>query len=106
VRVVRGFVLNEEGIMSKSKIEVLSVVRAVDGITGEDVVSVQFGKVAEKTDNMQRMPVAPFGVVGPPVSLVLTLFFKFKESAPYRVGSKWDLTVSEDGSLQLQEAKK
>ena len=91
--------------MARSTIEVLSVVRAADGVTGEDLVSVQFGKVVKKADNTQRIQAAPFGVVGSPASLVLTLFFKFKESAPYKVGSKWNLTVSEDGSLQLQEAK-
>ena len=48
----------------------------------------------------------PFGVMGAPASLVLTLLFKFETGvAPYKVGSKWTIEVSENGSVRLEEAK-
>lgn len=85
--------------MTISEVEVLSVARAAHGVTGEELVSVQFGVVAR--EQMSQIPIA---MIGSPASVVLNLFFKFDEAAPYRVGSKWKLDVRGDGSLTLKEA--
>jgi len=91
--------------MVKTVVEVLSVARATDGTTGEDVTAVQFG-IVSRTIRSNPQPVNPFGVMGAPASLVLTLLFKFETGvAPYKVGSKWTIEVSENGSVRLEEAK-
>lgn len=92
-------------MMADMIVEALSVSRATDGVSGEELMSVQFGKVS-RVGNATPKSNAPFAMVGQTVSLVLTLFFKFKEVAPYKVGSKWSLAVSEDGAIQLKEEKK
>jgi len=90
--------------MSTMTVEVLSVSRAADGATGEELISVQFGKVYRNVKENQNMPAGL--LFRQPVSLVMTLFFKFDEVAPYRVGTRWSLTVSEEGSIQLKEEKR
>jgi len=85
------------------KIEVLSVSRAADGFSNDNVYAVQFGRIIPKTDPRH----GAYAISGMnPSFLTLTLFYNFENSAPYRVGSKWDLQISEDGSLKLEEEKK
>jgi len=92
--------------MGKETIEVLSVARATDGITGKDITAVQFGRI-DRNVKPAFAPSGPFGTIGAPASLVLTLLFEFKDGvAPYKVGSKWVLNVSENGAFTLEEAKK
>jgi hypothetical protein len=92
--------------MVKTVVEVLSVARATDGLTGEDVTAVQFGIVSRAVKSNSPQVMGPFGATGAPASLVLTLLFKFKTGvAPYKVGSKWTIDVSETGSFVLEEAK-
>ncbi|MCL2317650.1 MAG: hypothetical protein FWC44_01140 [Methanomassiliicoccaceae archaeon] len=90
--------------MSTTTVEVLGVSRATDGATGEELITVQFGKLNKEAKRPQNVP--PGIVYRQPASLVLTLFFKFREAAPYKVGSKWSLNVSDDGAIQLIEEKK
>ena len=79
------------------EVEVISVTRATDFLTGENLFSVQFGKISSKK-------AAP-GIVSPLASVVLTLFHKFNGVAPYIVGSKWVMDISNDGKITLEEKK-
>jgi len=80
------------------EVEVVGVGRATDFLTGENLFTVQFGKISSKK--------AAAGVLTPPqVSVVLTIFHKFNGVAPYMVGSKWILDIDENGKITLEGKK-
>jgi len=84
------------------QLEVIGVSRAADGFSNDTVYAVQFGKIMQKTDPRYNA----YAINGMnPTFITLTLFYKFEEAAPYRVGSKWNLQVSNDGTLKLEEEK-
>ncbi|MDR1955070.1 MAG: hypothetical protein LBP82_03875 [Candidatus Methanoplasma sp.] len=84
------------------KVEILSVSRAADGSSNDNVYAVQFGRMMPMDDKRYKT----YTINGmDPSFLVLTSFYKFEDSAPYRVGSKWDLQVSDNGTLKLEEEK-
>jgi|GEM_PF-1990340 len=89
--------------VSSMEIEVLNVSKATDGFSNEDVATVQFGRIVPKSDSKYNMLVSR-GMN--PSFTTLVLFYKFEDVAPYRVGSKWDLQVDNDGSIKLEEIRK
>lgn len=80
----------------ESEAEVVSVSRSTDFITGNIIYSIQFGTLGDvKTRPLNNVP--------PAISVSAAIFADFKDSAPYRVGSKWKMTVDdEDGSVSLR----
>lgn len=93
--------------MAAKRLEVISVQRAVESATGDSIINVAFGVLHEIDDDLRRyLPQQPGGMPPKKVGLnTLVLFFKFKDSAPYKVGTRWDLTVKPNGELSLKEVK-
>jgi hypothetical protein len=81
-------------------VEVLNVSRAADGYSNENVASIQFGRIIPKNDPRYQA-FENRGII--PSFMTLVLFYKFEDATPYKVGSKWNLEVSENGALKLEE---
>ncbi|MDA4136017.1 MAG: hypothetical protein OK449_03305 [Thaumarchaeota archaeon] len=91
------------------KVEVLSINTVVDLEDGKPVTAVSFGRIVKVTEAVAKR--ARTG--GTPLIegsrqlgvTVVQLFYSFGKVVPYRVGSSWNLAVSEDGSVSMKEIK-
>lgn len=94
-------------ILKDDTLEVLSAGRITDITTGNLIHQVQFGHMVEVDDQMRKNTPQPLGAV--PVrqqaSVVLVLMLDFEGPVPYKVGSKWTLSISERGTITLKEVK-
>lgn len=84
-------------IMDK-EVEVVSVSRATEFATGKDIYSIQFGSVIKR--NVSVPTTAP-----PTISVTATIFVDFKDECPYKVGSKWILSVSDKGIMSIKPVR-
>jgi hypothetical protein len=88
-------------------VEVLNVARATEALTGEGILQINFGQVAPISDELRAfLPVVPGG--HPPKTVQLntfSMFYKLDGECPYKVGSKWKLSLSPDGSLELRPVR-
>jgi hypothetical protein len=88
------------------RVQVLTVTRATEGLTGSTVYQIAFGRIAPLTVEVrQRLQDAGAQVPpGPEVAAnSLILFFSFEGTVPYRIGSEWELDVGADGTLSVKE---
>ena len=92
----------------KRTVTVAKINPSLDLRNDETLYTIGFGEVVRVTDKMREkmrksdddsdeIP----NIIGLPV---LEITGKF-EVVPYRMGSKWELTVSENGELSLKEVK-
>lgn len=93
------------GMLYTKEVEVIQVTRAVEGHTGDSIFQVQFGAVIEVDEELRRfIPTTPYSkpqrFVYPNV---ITLFVKSGEPLPYKVGSRWVISVQRDGRLSLEK---
>jgi hypothetical protein len=97
----------EEGTMIEDIVEVISVTRAIESSTGESVFQVQFGHMVEINEEMRKAIPQPIGSAPPKMqgTIALVIFAKFPGPVPYKVGSKWRLTIKESGVVTLGEAR-
>lgn len=83
----------------ETEVEVVSVTQATDVITGDLVYQVGLGKTGKP------MP----GVTSPQVkkisSNILVVFMPVEGECPYAAGSRWKLSIANDGALTLKRAK-
>ncbi len=80
----------------EDEVEVVNVGRITSAIDGSLIYQVVFGKIAKPTEGMPT----PSGSkeIAP---TTLLMYFKSEKEIPYKVGSKWKLTVSESGNISL-----
>lgn len=93
--------------MFKDVVEVISIVPTIDAETGDPNYQVQFGHMVKLTEETRRtIPRAP-GSVPPKVqpTVVFGIFMDANGVVPYKVGSKWELVVDDNGKMTLKEAK-
>lgn len=80
----------------EKEVEVIGVSRSTDFISGDTIYSVQFG-------NLGDVRIPPLSNTPPAISVSAAIFADFKDCAPYKVGTKWSMTVDEkDGSVMLR----
>ena len=95
--------------MTGKNVRVLSIDRGADPRTGGDVYSVSFGESIEVTDVIRaRLKGAGAKPEDFPSRIgfpELVLNSSFKDIVPYRVGTVWELSVSETGEISLAEVK-
>lgn len=88
-------------------VEVISVGRATEVATGKFIYQVQFGHVIEMGEEMRRTIPQPAGTVAikETASIVLSMFMNFPGAVPYKVGSKWVISLSDQGDLTMNAVK-
>ncbi len=81
----------------EGEVEVVNVGRITSAIDGTLIYQVAFGKITKPVDGM----VVPTG--GKEIAAnTLIMYFKSEKVVPYKVGSKWNLSVSENGSISIK----
>lgn len=93
--------------LNDDTLEVISVGRVTDITTGDLIYQIQFGHMIEVDEQMRKNIPQPLGAVPmrQQASVVLVLMLDFEGSVPYKVGSKWTLSISERGNIALKEVK-
>jgi hypothetical protein len=93
--------------MGEEVVEVISVTRAIESSTGDSIYQVQFGHMVEVNEEMRKSIPQPVGAAPPKMqgSIALIIFGRFSGPVPYRVGSKWNMSIKESGALTLREAR-
>jgi hypothetical protein len=87
-------------------VEVVGVSIATEASTGETLYQVTFADRTEVTPQLRPYVPSPPGTM-PPKEVafnVIIMFFRFDTEVPYRVGSKWQLTVGADGRITVEHA--
>ena len=79
------------------EVEVLQITQATDVITGDLVYQVGFGRVGKPA---KGLPMPPQMALISSNSLIV--FISREKECPYKAGSKWILTINDDGSLDLK----
>lgn len=93
--------------MTSRKVEVTGVSRATESHTGKQIFLVQFGEKVTVDEELQKYLPSPQGSK-PAKTLfanIMQIFFDSDKAAPYKVGSKWDLEIAENGKVTLTEVK-
>lgn len=88
-------------------LEVISINRITDAITGDLIYQVQFGKIIAAKGDKKIMVPAPGGPVQikEQITVAVILNAKFEGPVPYRVGSKWNFSQDKNGNISLKEVK-
>ncbi len=86
---------------------VLNINTATELTTGDNMYQVVLGYYTERTPEiMNRIPDAlKQTAIGKQIGITELVLFIKKQEIPYRVGSKWELTIRDNGTLNLVEAK-
>ncbi|EQB65016.1 MAG: hypothetical protein AMDU2_EPLC00013G0008 [Thermoplasmatales archaeon E-plasma] len=80
----------------ESEVEVVNVGRVTSAIDGSLIYQVAFGKISKPADGVP-IPAGSKEIA----ASTLIMYFKSEKDAPYKVGTKWNLSVSESGSISL-----
>ncbi|MEM0157701.1 MAG: hypothetical protein QXN26_06550 [Thermoplasmataceae archaeon] len=80
----------------EGEVEVVNVGRVTSAIDGSLIYQVAFGKIAKPAEGMP-IPAGSKEIA----ANTLIMYFKSEKEAPYKVGTKWNLNVSESGSVSL-----
>jgi hypothetical protein len=94
-------------MLFEKKVEVISVVPATEGTTGEYIYQVTFGQVVEVDEELRRTIPAPANSK-PPKKIATTtilIFFDASKTIPYKVGSKWNISIEDNGTIIVRETK-
>lgn len=81
----------------EKRVEVISISRATDFLTGKDIYSIQFGNVYKRKE-------VPLTTTPPVISVTASIFVDFGNECPYKVGSKWIISVDETiGTISIRK---
>lgn len=80
----------------EGEVEVVNVGRVTSAIDGSLIYQVAFGKIGKPAEGMP-IPAGSKEIA----ANTLIMYFKSEKEAPYKVGTKWNLNVSESGSVSL-----
>ncbi|MEM0121469.1 MAG: hypothetical protein QW688_08545 [Thermoprotei archaeon] len=91
-------------VIYSKEVEVIQVVRAVEGHTGDSLYQVQFGESVEVDEELRKyIPSVPLSKPQKRIyPNIVTLYIKTEQPLPYRVGSKWRVLVAQDGKMTLE----
>jgi hypothetical protein len=95
-----------EGILDKSVV-VTSVTVATELATGDLTYQVTFGEYVKNTPEIvSRLPAnIRDSYLGNKIAINEIVLVIKTEKVPYKIGSKWKLRISKDGTLNLEEVK-
>ncbi len=96
--------------MGDSTVEVLGIFGVMDVATGKPAFTVNFGHYAKVDEAVRERSKAGGGAIIPvgtqQIGIVeLQFTYDFKGVIPYRIGTKWKLSVGVNGELSLKEVK-
>jgi hypothetical protein len=83
-------------MLVSEEVEVISVNRAADVITGKLVFQVAFGSIGTPVQGL-GLPSGSNQIA----STHLVLFFSDENRCPYLAGSKWILEIQDDGKISV-----
>lgn len=91
--------------MFEKEVTVQNVVSTVEIGTGKMIYAVSFGETYEATREIATRAGFTPGMTDRVVATYLTLYFQCDREVPYRVGGKWKIKVSDDGTVSVVESK-
>ncbi|MGP6207993.1 hypothetical protein ACNF42_08210 [Cuniculiplasma sp. SKW3] len=80
----------------EGEVEVVNVGRVTSAIDGSLIYQVAFGKIGKPAEGMP-IPAGSKEIA----ANTLIMYFQSEKEAPYKVGTKWKLSVSESGNVSL-----
>ena len=90
----------------KKKVEVTNMTRATENATGDSIFMVQFGEEVLIDEEIKKTLPAPTGskFAKKLYSNVFVAYFSGFKVAPYKVGSKWEVEIKENGEILIKSA--
>lgn len=80
----------------EGEVEVVNVGRVTSALDGSLIYQVAFGRIGKPAEGMPT-PAGSKEIA----ANTLIMYFDSEKVAPYKVGTKWNLSVSESGSISL-----
>lgn len=94
-------------MLFEKRVEVISVGPAIESTSGEYIYQVTFGQVVEVDDELRRAIPAPAN--SKPAKKIapttISIFFDSSKTIPYKVGSKWKVSIADNGTITVRETK-
>jgi len=88
-------------------VEVTNVSRATESHSGNSIYLVMFGEEVKVDSELQKY-ISQSQNSKPPKTVfenVLQVYFDFDAVVPFKVGSKWELNINNDGKISLNPIK-
>jgi len=89
----------------EKEVTVLGVAPAIELATGDPISVVSLGEILDKTPQIAARLVPAQQESNKIPAYWMAFWIKSDKELPYRVGSKWKMSVSESGALNLVESK-
>jgi hypothetical protein len=92
----------------KKTLVVTSITPSSEVSTGDILYAVSFGTYIDATDEIRRRiqpSLVALQLVGNKIPVSELVLFVKGEQVPYKIGSKWNLSINDDGSLNVVEQK-
>ena len=90
-------------MLFEKDVEVIQVTRAIESATGDYIYQVTFGQIVEVDDELRRTVPTPANSKAPKkiAPTTLSIFIDASKPMPYKVGSKWKISITENGSMRV-----
>lgn len=91
-------------MLFEKEVEVIQITRAINSVTGDYIYQITFGQIVEVDEELRRAVATPPNSK-PPKKVAPTTFSIFIDSSepmPYKVGSKWKVSVKDNGSISVE----
>ncbi len=89
----------------EKEVEVISITRAIESVTGNYIYQVTFGQIVGIDDELRKsIPIPPNSK--PPKKIATNVFSIFIDSTnalPYKAGSKWKLKIGDSGNISVNK---
>jgi hypothetical protein len=90
-------------MLFEKDVEVIQVTRAIESVSGDYIYQVTFGQIVDVDEELRRTIPAPANSKAPKkiAPTTLTIFIDASKPIPYKVGSKWKISISDSGSIKV-----
>jgi hypothetical protein len=90
-------------MLFEKDVEVIQVTRAIESVSGDYIYQVTFGQVVDVDDELRRTVPIPANSKAPKkiAPTTLSVFIDASKPMPYKVGSKWKISITENGSMRV-----
>jgi hypothetical protein len=94
-------------MLFEKKVEVISVGPAIEAESGEYIYQVTFGQVLEVDEELRRtIPVLANSKPAKKIAFnTISIFFHSSKTIPYKVGSKWNISIADNGTVTVRGTK-